>query len=788
MIPMPARVMRTQVQRRILVAVFLTACTTTIHAVGSTGAAIYQEQCARCHGAAGEGTADNYPNLLVGDHSIAQLAALIAESMPEDQEQKCPPADAQKVAAYIYNAFYSPEAQFRNAPARIELSRLTVRQYQNAVTDLVGSFRRPAKRAHERGLLAKYFASRDFPPDALKLERTDQQVHFDFGVSSPDAEKFDHHLFSIIWEGSLLAPDTGDYEFIVRTEHATRLWLNNNREPLIDAWVKSGDENEYRGEVRLLAGRAYPLKLEFSKATQGVSEEKYHDKKPKPTKASISLAWKRPYHTAEVIPARNLSVENGPELFVLHAPFPPDDRSVGYERGTTISKVWDDATTEAAIEVASYVAEHVNELAGVGADTPDREARLIDFCHTFAERAFRRPLSEEQRLTYVDRQFAEAGDAELAVKRVVLLVLKSPRFLYREAGGEDGNDPYDVAARMSFGLWDSIPDETLRLAAADRRTGDLDEVHRQISRMLPDPRTQAKLRDFLLTWLKVSQPPDVSKDSQLYPEFTPETLSDLRTSLELSIDDVLSGKSADYRQLLLGDSIFLNGRLAAIYGAELPKDAPFQKVRCQPRQRSGLVSHPYLLACFAYSNASSPIHRGVFISRNLLGRSLRQPPEAVAPLPVELHADMTTRERVSLQTQPDACQSCHSMINPLGFSLEEFDAIGRYRKVEKNRPVDAAGSYTTPSGNVVEFVGAADLAQFLANSRESQAAFVRQLFHHTMKQPIRAYGPDRWELLQRRFAEVDYNVYKLTAEIVATSALPTQNSQSVAKTKLNRKR
>jgi hypothetical protein len=376
----------------------------------------------------------------------------------------------------------------------------------------------------------------------------------------------------------------------------------------------------------------------------------------------------------------------------------------------------------------------------------------------------------------------------MAVKRIVLLVLKSPRFLYRELDEENANDPYDIAARVSFGLWDTIPDEKLRRAAAEGQIANREQIVRQIRRMLPDHRTNAKLRDFLLTWLKVSQPPDVSKDSQLYPEFTPETVSDLRTSLELSIDEVLGGKSADYRQLLLDDSMFLNGRLAAVYGVELPKDAPFQKVRCQPEHRSGLVSHPYLLACFAYSNSSSPIHRGVFITRNLLGRSLRQPPEAVAPLPVELHADMTTRERVALQTKPDACQSCHSMINPLGFSLEEFDAIGRYREVEKNRPVDAAGSYTTQTGEVIEFVGAADLARFLANNDESQAAFVRQLFHHFVKQPIRAYGPNCWEQLQRRFAKDDFNIHKLTAEIVAISALSPDYSQSVAETKLNRTR
>ncbi len=758
---------------RLLLMALLAVCANNARGEEPTGAQIYQDQCARCHGAAGEGTEENYPEPLVGDHSIAQLAALIAETMPADTEQKCPPTEAHKIAAYIYEAFYSPEAQFRNKPARVELSRLTIRQYQNAVTDLIGSFRTASKWGEERGLRGEYFAARDFCPDARKIERTDAEVHFDFGEGSPDDKELEPHEYSISWNGSVLAPDTGDYEFIVRTEHAARLWVNDKEVPLIDAWVKSGDDTEYRAEIRLLGGRAYPLKLEFSKAKQGVNDSNKRKRKPKPpVRASISLEWKRPFHTAEVIPSRNLSVNEAPKVFVLRAPFPPDDRSVGYERGTAISKAWDDATTEAAIEVAGYVVANMNELANVQADTADREARLLVFCHEFAERAFRRPLSDEQKLLYVDRQFAEAVDPNLAVKHVVLLVLKSPRFLYREVGTADAADPYNVAARMSFGLWDSVPDEALRNAAADGQLASHDQIAEQLERMLLDARTHAKLREFLMTWIKVSQPPDVSKDPRVYPEITPDTVSDLRTSLELSIDDLLNSNSADFRQLMLNDSIFLNGRLAAIYGVELPKDAPFEKVRCQPEHRSGLLSHPYLLACFAYTNSSSPIHRGVFISRSLLGRALKQPPEAVVPLPVELHADLTTRERVTLQTKPEACQSCHSMINPLGFSLEEFDAIGRYREIEKNRPVDSAGSYTTQSGQVVEFNGVPELAAFLAGSEESQAAFVRQLFQHIVKQSIRAYGPDCWQQLQQSFVDNEFNIHKLTAEIVATGAIP----------------
>src|SRR5688572_30185151 len=142
------------------------------------GKDIFIGQCARCHGDRGQGTEEFHPEPLLGDRSVAQLAALIAETMPQDKDEKCSPDDAAKVAAYIYGEFYSPEAQVRNKPARVELSRLTVRQYQNAVADLLGSFRRASQWGTERGLRAQYNPSRNFRRDSKRIERVDPEINF----------------------------------------------------------------------------------------------------------------------------------------------------------------------------------------------------------------------------------------------------------------------------------------------------------------------------------------------------------------------------------------------------------------------------------------------------------------------------------------------------------------------------------------------------------------------------------------------------------------------------------
>ncbi|MGE3820722.1 MAG: DUF1592 domain-containing protein [Isosphaeraceae bacterium] len=739
----------------------------------SPGARIYQKLCVSCHGTNGEGTPDDYPRALVGDRSIDQLTRLIEKTMPEDDPEACVAEDARAVATYIHDAFYSRVAQARNAPPRVELARLTVREYRNALTDLVGTFRPDVQWGDERGLKAEYYKGRRMRGGDRVLNRVDPTVSFDFQESSPDPEKLDPVEFSIRWEGSVLAQDSGEHEFIVRTEHAARLWVNDTRTPLIDAWVKSGDDKEYRASIRLLGGRAYPIRLEFSKAKQGVDDSKKQKRKPKPVQASIALLWTPPGKAVEVIPERCLSTDRNPESFVVTTPFPPDDRSVGYERGTTVSRAWENATTDAAIETAAHVLANLRALSGVGESDSDRVGKLKAFCRTFVERAFRRPVSDSLAELYVDRQFQEARTPETAVKRVVLLTLKSPRFLYHEVGGDPGPtpDPHDVASRLSFALWDSIPDEPLLKAASQGGLSTVEQVTAQAKRMVGDLRSRSKVREFLLQWLRVDQPPDLSKDPERFPGFDAAVAADLRTSLELFLEEAVWGESSDFRQLLTGNTTYLNGRLSAIYGGDLPADAPFTKVALEPEARAGVFSHPYLLATFAYTSSSSPIHRGVFLARSVLGRALRPPPEAAAPIPADLHPGLTTRERVALQTRPVSCATCHNLINPLGFTLERFDAIGRYRERENDRPVDSSGTYQTRSGETVTFEGAGDLAAFLAETDETRVAFVEQLFQFLVRQPIRAFGPDASPDLRKRFDENGCRVRELLVEIAVKSAL-----------------
>ncbi len=734
----------------------------------TAGRRVYHDRCASCHGDQGQGVRDKYAEPLVGDRSLASLTRYIEKRMPDEKPGTCIGEDAKQVAQFIFNAFYSSQAQLRTNAPRVELARLTASQYRICVADLIASFYGQAALGDERGLHAEYFNDkRGFNKDKRVIERTEPTLQVNFTAQNP-ADKMDKDEYAIRWSGSLAAAETGDYDIILDTANGARVWVNDREKPLIDAWVRSGEDPRHVATIALLAGRTYLLKVEIAK-------------EKKESMVSAVLKWKPPHGAEEVVPTRLLSPAGGSQWLVLKTPFPPDDTSLGYERGNSVSKSWDEATTQAAFEVAGFVNDRLQQVAGVRADAGDAKPRLIAFLHRFAERAFRRPLNDEQNQYFIDRHFTGDASAETALLKSLLLVLKSPRFLFPGADA-DGHDPYAVASRLSFALWDSLPDAKLLEAAKGGRLATRETMGAEVERMLQDPRAHTKMRQFYHRWLKLDNLRGLSKEAGRFPGFDDSLVSDLRTSLDLFLDEVTWDAASDYRRLMVSDTIPLNGRLAKFYGVDLPEDAPFQMVALGKQPRAGLLTHPLMMAGFSYSATSSPIHRGVFVSRSMLGRRLRSPPDSITPESPALHPDMTTRERIGKQTRPAMCMTCHDMINPLGFTMENFDAVGRFRQDELGKPLDTGGSYRRMDGELVEFHDARDLGAFLATSEEAQGAFVERLFKDVVKQPILAYGPDEKERLRRTFVDHGFSIRALLVELTVSSAMiPPTSTKATSK-------
>jgi hypothetical protein len=781
------------------------------------GKVIYDRLCLECHGDKGQGVPDKYDEALIGDRTLEALARKIERTMPEENVGACVGDDAKQVAAYMYDAFYSPAAQAKARPPEKDLTRLTIDQYRTSVMDLVGRFRGGAGfdrlLGQETGIKGLVRGFEPQPPEEIKEEplpeqakldelkaakaegkqiasaqdalrkaqarraeerrqreeqrkkdrkqyrneRVDGRIAFHYGEHSPDKGKMIDEEFNNRWDGSVIAEETGLYEFIIKSENGVRLYVNDDREALIDGWVSNGpDVREEKKSIYLVGGRAYRLILEHFKF--------------KEKSASVELWWKPPHGVAEIIPQSKLRTERPQQLMVVSTNFPADDRSVGYERGSSISKAWHQATTEAAIATAEHVENYLDRLANTKPGEPDRLEKLKKFALSFMEAGFRRPLIEEEKQLYMEKMFQVAKTPEVAVKRVVLFTLKSPHFLYPNLSGAEQGDDYAIAARLALALWDSIPDKKLMQAAAEKKLNTRQQVQAQIWRMMPDPRTKAKLHGFFHHWLELEHAENASKDLETFPGFDQVVLSDLRRSLLDFIDETVWSEKSDYRDLLRADWLLLNERLAKFYGKEVKGDE-FQRVSFDPKQRAGIVTHPYLLSSLAYSKQTSPIHRGVFLSRNVVGVAIKSPPTAVTFDESHFDPTLTMREKITELTRNSSCMSCHNTINALGFSLENYDAIGRWRTVDNKKPVNPVTDFVPDEGPSVKFTGPRDIVDHVADSAAGHQSFIRQLFNHTVKQPTPIYGEDVLVRLQQGFAKNNCNVRVLLADITLIAAM-----------------
>ena len=726
------------------------------------GAAIYRTLCASCHGPNGEGVAKKYDEALYGNRSVEALAKYIDRRMPEDDPEKCQGEDALAVAQWMYGAFYSPAARARLQPPRVELTRLTNEQYRQSVADLVGLFGgRPGAFAGG-GLEGKYFnAEKMEERKEHLLDRIDPQIRLDAAVMD-GIPKLKREAFSVTWSGSLFAPASGEYGIRVVTENGVRVFLNalpwtekRPEVPVIEGWVSRGDApRTEEARVPLVGGRPYPLRIAFLSYGQKTT--------------SLRFEWKPPGGVWEEVPAENLSKAWAPTVAVADTAFPPDDASYGYERGSAISREWHEALVRSATGIAAGLMPELDRMAGTKPDAGDRPDKVKTFCTHFAQRAFRRPLSEEQRQDLL-REFA-SNDLETAARRVLARVLCSPRFLYPALGGPSGKG-YPAAATLALVLWDSLPDDALWQAAGAGQLETAEQVAAQASRMLADPRARLKVRGFFRHWLAFGKADRLAKDPQAYPGFDERLVADLRDSLERFVDEVAWGERSDYRELLLADFIYVNRRMADYYQLPPPPGDGFDKVSLPPEQRAGVLTHPYMLSALAYYKSSSPIHRGVFVTRNVLGRFLKPPPMAIEFMDDRFDPSLTMREKVTQLTEKPSCMACHEMINPLGFSLENFDATGRWRVQDAGKPVDPRSSYTTTTGTAVPLAGPRDLAQHAATSAEASGGFVRQFFQHAVKQAPDAYGSGTLARLHDEFAADNYHLRHLLVRIATTAAL-----------------
>ena len=341
--------------------------------------------------------------------------------------------------------------------------------------------------------------------------------------------------------------------------------------------------------------------------------------------------------------------------------------------------------------------------AGQGA-TADEDRCAAEILTALGRRAYRRPLAggDLDTLMAFYRQGRAEGGFETGIRKAIERLLVAPEFLFRiERAPPPGVPPgtayrlsdAELATRLSLFLWSDVPDEPLLAAAETGRLSDPDELDRQVERMLADPRARALVDNFASQWLQLGRLRGVIPDADVFYEFDENLRADMERETTLFLESQLLGDRG-VMELFDADYTFVNERLARHYGLDGVYGERFRRVEVGG-ERAGLLGHASLLTVTAYPTRTSPVLRGKWLLDNVLGMPPAEPPADVPGLE-ENHgatAPRTMRERMERHRANPACAACHRMMDPPGFALEHFDALGRWRSHDEyGAPVDAAGA------------------------------------------------------------------------------------------------
>jgi hypothetical protein len=409
--------------------------------------------------------------------------------------------------------------------------------------------------------------------------------------------------------------------------------------------------------------------------------------------------------------------------------FPVDkDSTFGFTRSGIVATLDAELLQTAAESLAA--AANIAGLVGCDVATGD-EACARAFIESFGLKAYRRPLTTEEidRLLalFTSVRTAVGSSFEDSIRAVLEGILQSPGFLYRwELGNAAPTlegavaklNGYEMASRLSYFLWRTMPDQALFDAAAAGTLASEDEIRTQAERMIVDTKGRTAISSFFNHWLATTTEEIAfrNKSPELYPEFDTALQTAMAAETEAFAASVIFDGDGTFTSLLTATATSANGPLATLYGATTGA--------LDPAQRAGILTRAGFLTVTGASDGSHPVKRGIKIYRDLMCKQLIPPPGVEIPPPEPASAGGTTRERFARHAENE-CATCHLVIDPLGFAFEHYDGIGRYREMDNGGVVDSSSS-TTLDGVTVQFSDAVGLSQALAASAEVQACFARQ--------------------------------------------------------------
>jgi mono/diheme cytochrome c family protein len=409
-------------------------------------------------------------------------------------------------------------------------------------------------------------------------------------------------------------------------------------------------------------------------------------------------------------------------------------------------------------------------------EAPNQElACAEDIISTLARRAYRRPINDDDipQLMALYSEAAEEGGFEAGIRMALQKILVSPEFIFRmeydpsdaDPGGAYPVSDLELASRLSFFLWSSIPDDELLSLAEEGRLSDPAVLERQTRRMLADSKSQSLVSNFAGQWLFLRNISRVQPDPVAFPNFDENLRYALQRETELLVESMVA-EDRSVVDLLDSDYTYLNERLAEHYGIEGIYGSEFRRVNLEDDTRHGLLGQASILTVTSYPNRTAPTIRGKWVLEQLLGMSPPPPPPNVPSLADDDEVRvLTMRERMEQHRANPACAVCHRVMDPLGFALENFDGLGRWRDTTGDLGAEIDSSGTLPDGT--DFNGPEGLREILLSKQELFVeTFTQRLLTYALGRGVEHYDLPVVRKITRDAADDDYRWSSIILGIV----------------------
>ncbi len=394
-----------------------------------------------------------------------------------------------------------------------------------------------------------------------------------------------------------------------------------------------------------------------------------------------------------------------------------------------------------------------------------------DLAH-FARLAYRRPVTKAE-LEKVDKLMAAVQKSgltqEQAMRVGVEAILVSPNFIYRIE--RDPKDPtavhkvndFELASRLSYFLWSSMPDETLLTLAGEHELSKPEVLNAQVKRMLQDKKSVALVDNFAGQWLELRNLDSVRPDPDQFPEFDTQLRKAMYTETHMFVEALIQ-EDHSILDLIDGNYTYLNEKLAKFYGIPGIKGDHFQKVELDGTERSGVLTQASVLTVTSYPTRTSPVLRGKWILENVLNTPPPPPPPGVGSIDAKGGASSgTMRQQMEKHRANPICAGCHTRMDPLGFALENYNAIGQWRTEDANQPIDSSG--VLPNGK--KFAGSAELKKILANNKDAFAqCLTEKLMIYALGRGLEGFDRTATKKIEVDLAKNDYRFSALISGIV----------------------